>query len=75
MSDPTETELIRRWIGCWQRAGERMEELRREKLRNTDTQQSLMNLADAYESCRLHHRPLPSSGFVEQQRWFRRLKK
>ena len=50
-----------------------MEELRREELRHTDTQQSLMSLAGAFESCRLHYQPLPTSGLVEQQRWFRRL--
>jgi hypothetical protein len=69
----SERERIRQWVACWRRAGERMEELRRERLRNTDTQRSLMNLADAFESCRLHHKPRPTSGFVEQQRWFRRL--
>ena len=69
----SETDQIRQWVACWKRAGARMEELRRQRLRHTDTQQSLMNLADAFESCRLHHKPRPTSGFVEQQRWFRRL--
>jgi hypothetical protein len=74
MSD-SEREQLRRWVACWKDAGARLEELRREELRRTDTQRSLMNLADAFESCRLHNPPSPTSGFVEQQRWFRRLAK
>jgi hypothetical protein len=69
----TETDRIRQWVACWKAAGARMEELRREELRHTDTQQSLMSLAGAFESCRLHYQPLPTSGLVEQQRWFRKL--
>ena len=70
-----EREQLRRWVACWKRAGERMEELRREELPRTDTQQSLLSLASAFESCRLHYKPLPTSGLVEQQYWFRRLAK
>jgi hypothetical protein len=68
-----DADKLREWVACWKRAGARMEELRREQIRNTDTQRSLLNLADAFESCRIHHKPLPTSGFVEQQRYFRRL--
>jgi hypothetical protein len=71
----SETERIRRWVACWERAGQRLQELRREELRHADTQQSLMDLAGAFESCRLHYKPSPTSGLVEQQRWFRRLAK
>jgi len=69
----SETDQIRQWVACWQRAGARLEALRREELRRTDTQRALMSLAGAFESCRLHHKPPPTSGLVEQQRWFRRL--
>lgn len=70
-----EREQLRHWAACWKRAGERMEELRREELPRTDTQKSLLSLASAFESCRLHYKPLPTSGLVEQQYWFRRLAK
>ena len=71
----SEREQICRWGACWKEAGVRLEELRREELRRTDTQQSLLGLAGAFESCRLHHQPSPTSGLVEQQRWFGRLAK
>ncbi len=70
-----EADRLRHWVACWKQAGARMEELRREQIRNTDTQRSLLNLADAFESCRIHHKPLPTSGFVKQQHCFRRLAK
>ncbi len=71
----SDAETLRYWVACWKRAGARLEELRREELRHTDTQQSLIALAGAFESCRLHHSASPSSGLVEQQRWFKRLAK
>jgi len=71
----SEIDRLRQWVAWWKAAGARMEELRREELRHTDTQQSLMSLADAFESCRLHYKPLPTSGFVEQQYWFQKLAK
>jgi hypothetical protein len=67
-------EREKQWIAAWRRAGARLAELEREELRNVDTQQALMNLACAYESCRLHHPPSPTSGLVEQQRLFRKLR-
>ena len=70
-----EREQLRRWATCWKRVGARLDELRREELPHTDTQQSLLSLASAFESCRLHYKPLPTSGLVEQQYWFRRLAK
>jgi hypothetical protein len=73
VTDNREQQELREWVACWKEAGVRLEELRREELRRTDTQQSLIALAGAFESCRLHYKPSPTSGFVEQQYWFRRL--
>ncbi len=70
-----ESDAIQHWAACWKTASVRMAELRSDRLRNIDTQQSLRNLADAFESCRIHHRPRPTSGLIEQQRWFRRIAK
>jgi hypothetical protein len=55
------------------RAGFRLRELKRAELREISTEKALQNLADAFESCRLHFQPKPDSGLVEQQRWFRKL--
>jgi hypothetical protein len=39
--------------------GPELEAIRRRKLREIDTQTALINLADAFESCRLHFPPSP----------------
>jgi hypothetical protein len=67
-------EREKQWVDTWRRAGKRLAELRRDELRAVDTQQALLTLADAFESCRLQHPPGPTSGLVEQQRLFRRLR-
>jgi hypothetical protein len=67
-------EREKQWVEAWRRAGQKLAELDREALRNTDTQKSLANLACAYEFARLHSRPSPTSGLVEQQRWFKKLR-
>jgi hypothetical protein len=66
---------LRQWVQRWQAVGPKLDELRLRELPHTDTQQSLLNLADAFESCRLHYRPLPTSGLIEQQRLFARLRR
>ena len=68
-----DADKLKHWVECWKNAWPRLEALRREAIRNTDTTQALMNLAGAFESARLHHKPAPTSGLVEQQAWFRKL--
>ena len=74
MSD-YDKERLRQWVANWQEAGRRLEELRQEELPLVDTQRALLSLADAYESCRLHWRPPPTSGLVQQQAIFQRLRR
>ncbi len=73
--DNTDREQLRRWVQGWQAAGPRLAELRQRELEAVDTRQSLLNLADAFESCRLHFRPEPTSGLIEQQALFQRLRR
>jgi hypothetical protein len=70
-----DVQTLQCWVDGWKTAGARMDQLRRERLRNIDTQQSLRNLADAFEACRIHSQPRPTSGLVDQQHWFERLNK
>lgn len=70
----SEKQNILHWIKCWEEAGPLLEELRGVELRKISTMQALINLSGAYESCRLHFKPKPDSGLVEQQKWFKKLK-
>ncbi len=70
----TDSVQLRQWVDDWQAAGRRLAELRKSELPLVNTQQALLNLADAFEACRLHRRPPPTSGLVEQQAFFQRLR-
>jgi hypothetical protein len=72
--DELERERIRQWIRNWEAAGPVLQRLRDEAIRNTDTAAAIEQLSDAYESARLHWAPPTTSGLVEQQRWFARLR-
>jgi hypothetical protein len=73
--DEAERNMISQWVAAWRRAGPELERLRREEARHLDTQQSLRNLARAFEFSRLHNKPSPTSGLIEQQRWFQKMRK
>ena len=67
-----ETKL---WVETWKRAAPELEAIKRRELQEIDTQKALLNLADAFESCHLHFVPPPTSGLVEQQAWFKQLRR
>jgi len=69
------TNEMKRWVESWKTAAPALDAIRRRELREIDTQTALINLADAFESCRLHFTPAPTSGLVEQQAWFKLLRK
>lgn len=62
------------WVQTWQRAARPLEALRCAELAAVRTDHALQNLADAFESCRLHTTPPPESGLVQQQEFFARLR-
>jgi len=61
-------------VGQWRRAGEVMEKMQAEEIRTADTAQAMRALTGAVLA-ELQRRPAePTSGLVEQQRWFRKLR-
>ena len=69
-----EREQARRWVEAWKSAGPELERMRREEIRRADTPRAMTALLGLYRAgCRLRP-PRPSSGLVEQQRWFRKAK-
>lgn len=59
----------RRWAATWKRAGEALERIRIQELRQLDTYQAIAALMTPGP---LQIQPRQSSGLVEQQRWFMR---
>jgi hypothetical protein len=60
----------RRWIETWKLAGADLERIRRKELRALDTYRTIALLCGPADYRRPPHAPKPSSGLVEQQRWF-----
>jgi hypothetical protein len=72
--DELERQRVRQWIRNWEAAVPVLERLREEAIRNSDTATAIEQLSDAFESARRHWRPPTTSGLVEQQRLFARLR-
>lgn len=58
------------WVQAWKGAGEAMEKLRREELRRLDPSRAISLLCGPADYRTPPRAPKPSSGLVEQQRWF-----
>jgi len=67
---PQQAAVMRRWIAAWERAGAALEEVRRRELRELDIPRAIALLTGPADYTRPPRRPRPSSGLVEQQRWF-----
>jgi hypothetical protein len=72
--DEQEEQRIRQWIRNWEEAAPLLERLRDEAIRHTDTAKAIEQLSDAFESARHQWTPPTTSGLVEQQCWFARLR-
>jgi hypothetical protein len=69
---PEQVAQGRRWVETWKLAGADLERLRRKELRALDTRKTLELLCGPADYTRPPHAPKPTSGLVEQQRWFSR---
>jgi hypothetical protein len=69
-----EREMMRRWVETWKRAGPELEAIRREEIRNLDPLKVLPLLEDAFNHALRQLPPRPSSGMVEMQAWFAKLR-
>jgi hypothetical protein len=67
---PEQIEQGKRWVQAWQKAGPLLEELRRKELRNLDPERAIAPLCGPADYHVPPRAPKPTSGLVEQQRWF-----
>jgi hypothetical protein len=74
MTRKEDQKQLEQWLAAWQAAGPVLDQLRIAEIRKADTALAIEMLADAFESTRLHNPPAPTSGLVEQQRFFARWK-
>lgn len=69
---PEQIALGRRWVRAWQEAGDAMERLRRDELRRLDPQHTIALLCGPADYTLPPRAPKPTSGLIEQQRWFKK---
>jgi len=72
--EKSQEQLVRQWIENWRVAGPVLESVRAEAIRQSDTAAAIEQLSDAFESARREWSPPATSGLVEQQRLFARLR-
>ena len=72
MTEP-ERELTKKWVETWKAAGPELERQRDEDARRTDTIQAFAFFAGMPLHNLKTFPPEPTSGLVEQQRWFQKI--
>jgi hypothetical protein len=71
---PEQIALGRRWVQTWKAAGPRLELIRRDELRRLDAYAAIALLCGPADYGQAPRAPRPTSGLVEQQRLFRKLR-
>jgi len=71
----TEAEQIRQWLDNWKRASETLEQLRIKEIRESDVIDAIPAFDDAFESALWLTPNSPTSGLVELQKIFARMRK
>lgn len=67
---PEQVALGRRWVRAWKEAAPELERIRREELRRLDPVRAVALLCGEADYTVPPRSPKPTSGLVEQQRWF-----
>jgi hypothetical protein len=70
-----EREMVRRWVKTWEQAGPELEAIRRREIREADNLKVLAMLEGAFNHAARTLPPRPSSGLVEMQAWFAKLRR
>lgn len=70
----SDRELMRRWVETWRRAGQELNQIRRRELQAIDTREAVQQLFSSAPAFR-DLPPRTTSGLVEQQAWFAKLRR
>jgi hypothetical protein len=66
--------MVRRWVKTWEEAGPHLEALRRQEIGRTDTREALEIPESAFNHATRSLPPGQSSGLVDMQQWFAKLR-
>ena len=67
-------ETIRKWADIWENAAPELEAIRHREIREAETHATLALLEGAFNHAARSLPPRSSSGMVEMQRWFAKLR-
>jgi hypothetical protein len=70
-----EREMMRRWVETWKQAEPELERIRLEEIAKADNNKDLAALEDVFNDALRSQPPEPSSGLVEMQAWFAKLRR
>ena len=70
----TEKDAVRQWAQTWKQYGPELERIRLREVRGEDNLQSLRLLARLFNQARSTQPPDESTGMVEMQRYFGKLR-
>ncbi|HCN29857.1 MAG TPA: hypothetical protein DIT64_14170 [Verrucomicrobiales bacterium] len=68
-----ERELTKRWVDTWAKAAPELQKVRDADIRAADTASMIECCAVLFRDAVKNFPPKPSSGLLEQQRWFMKL--
>jgi hypothetical protein len=75
MAHPAITDDMRRWVETWKQAGPELAAIRREEVRDADNVKAIAALEGLFNQATRTLPPRESSGMVEMQRIFAKLRK
>ena len=70
-----EREAMRLWVKTWKEAGPELEAIRRREIREADNIKALAMLEGAFNHATRTMPPRQSSGMIEMQEWFAKLRR
>jgi hypothetical protein len=70
-----EREAMRRWVRTWKEAGPELDAIRRREIRDADNHKVLAVLEGAFNHATRTMPLRPSSGMIEMQEWFAKLRR
>jgi hypothetical protein len=72
---PEDRELLQQWVETWKRAGHELDQIRRREIESVDTREAIRQLFGPASAALCHLPPRLTSGLVEQQAWFAKLRR
>ncbi len=70
----TDQEKMRKWVETWKKYGPELEAIRQQEVRDADNALSLAQLGRAFDYATRSRPPGESSGMIEMQRLFAKLR-